>query len=311
MLAVVAVAFVLAAMAAVGFVSQLIYAAAGRKKVRSRRVASRRVASAHATPFYVPFAQIEAADALAVDCTHTSALTLTHHKGHNNPPGLAPADTSTGLVLNALEAWLSTTAAKPAQLDDWLGRPAVAVNHFDGDALFSAWAVIQRRKALQHAQVLRLAAALHDFREVPGLGSAPGDAADTALALCCWVNSVERARFSPPYDDKDSDDKFAFFLEELGPFLAAPQAYAKEWRGEHERVLADWRALEASKPASVQLHQEIGLAVVQAQRPVHYYALFSHTLGCDAVVSAPMPAALAAAHPPPCPHVCLWYNFNS
>lgn len=32
----------------------------------------------------------------SVDCTHPRAVTLTHHKSNRNPPGLRPADTSTG-----------------------------------------------------------------------------------------------------------------------------------------------------------------------------------------------------------------------
>ena len=40
-----------------------------------------------------------------------------------------------------------------------------------------------------------------------------------ALQLCCWINGVERRRFSPPYAEKDADAKHAFFLEHVAEAL--------------------------------------------------------------------------------------------
>jgi hypothetical protein len=34
----------------------------------------------------------------------------------------------------------------------------------------------------------------------------------------------------------------------------------------------------------VEAHPSIGLAILSAPEPLHYYALFSHTCGCDVVV---------------------------
>lgn len=225
---------------------------------------------------YVPFANAEATDAVVVDCTHPTQPTFTHHKGHNNPPTIRPSDTSTGLVLNALEDAQNGYAA------EHLARQSVTSNHFDADALFSSWAFINRAAALKHAEVLRAAAALHDFREVAGLAG-PETLPTAALALCCWINVVERTRFSPPYEEKDADDKFAYFLEHLGPFLESPGAFGDVWRGECDAVMADWRLVE--EEGSVHVYGDIGLAVVRCPQPVHYYALFSHSLGCDVVVS--------------------------
>eukprot|EP00955_Chlamydomonas_euryale_P052494 355172-Chlamydomonas_euryale.AAC.3 len=36
---------------------------------------------------------------------------------------------------------------------------------------------------------------------------------------------------------------------------------------------------------SVELHRPIGLAVLRSPNPMHYYALFSQTCGCDYVLT--------------------------
>ena len=255
------------------------------KKHRRLLCAPPAVGAAH----YVFFEDAEAAGAVVVDCTHPSCPTFTHHKGHNNPPGLAPSDTSTGLILNAVR---DGTAA------DWLSRPAVAVNHFDGDALFSVWAYIHRAEAQKHDELLRAAAALHDFREMPavaGPGPGPSPLALRALSLCAWINSVERNQFSPPYEDKDADEKFAFFLRELGPFLESPEKAGAVWEEEYTQVLADWRIIAEEGRVEVRAG---GVAIVECPRPVHYYALFSHSLGSDVVVSK---WVSLPSRPPPSP----------
>ena len=242
------------------------------RKIDTRASTTRRAAA----PIYVPFSEAVAADAAVCDCTHPEAPTFTHHKGHRNHKDIKPADTSTGLVINAI------ASGKP--FSGWLDKPAVTVNHFDGDALFSCWSYINRTAALKHADILRVAAALHDFREMPAPEGQNADPlALPALALCCWVNSIERAQFSPPYEDKDADDKFAFFLRELHSFLEAPEEYKQLWIEEYDRVLADYNLI--TEQGRVQIYPDIGVAVIECPRPVHYYALFSHSLGCDVVVS--------------------------
>lgn len=71
---------------------------------------------------------------------------LLYSTGHNNPAGLRQADTSTGLVLNALSC-------------SWLGSPAVwrvcqnggvSSNHFDVDSFLSVWCYTNRDAALQY-----------------------------------------------------------------------------------------------------------------------------------------------------------------
>lgn len=76
---------------------------------------------------YVPWevAKDNAGDeVLVVDCTHSSAKTITHHKGHHNPPGgVCASDCSTGLVLDVLAA--SGSAAAGVEVAPWLAKPLI------------------------------------------------------------------------------------------------------------------------------------------------------------------------------------------
>ena len=178
---------------------------------------------------YIPWADTDASSTLVVDCTHGSARTVTHHKGSRNPPG-GHSDTSTGLLLDAL-ARASAGGPAAAELAPWLDLPTVSVNHFDADAVLSVYGYCNQGTALQHSALLRHAARIGDLREA-GLGDDPEAAAARrwdgvttaaqvhhALQLNCWINTVERTRFSPPYVDKDADAKFAYVLQRLGAAL--------------------------------------------------------------------------------------------
>lgn len=65
---------------------------------------------------------------------------------HRNPHGLKHADTSTGLVLNALKA----SYLWGGEAHSWVQRPHVTTNHFDTDSFLSVWCYINRGAALQH-----------------------------------------------------------------------------------------------------------------------------------------------------------------
>lgn len=272
-----------------------------RARNRRRALARCEAVSAHdvVRSTYVPFVReddAESSKCIVVDCTHPSAVTLTHHKAHNNVPSVAPSDTSTGLVLNAVA--ISPEHQSP-DLKQALQMPHISCNHFDVDAILSVWSWINRDEALRHEAVLRAAARIGDFREVllprlypdahapPAEAAADGVAHDEAtvlraLRLCCWLNSQEKALFSAPYECKDGDAKFEHFLAALGPALERlpPEEL---WHAEFDEVMAGIEAVERS--GSVTRRPELGLAVVRAPRPLHYYALFSFSAGADVVAS--------------------------
>lgn len=231
---------------------------------------------------------------LVVDCTHTGFPTMTHHKGHRNPPG-GCSDCSTGLVLDALAA----TGSLGAMVAPWLVKPAVSVNHFDADAVLSLWAYCHQDTALEHSALLRHAARIGDLREA-GLGSSPEALAARswdgvtseeqvhhALKLCCWINTIERTRFSPPYVDKDADAKHVYFLERLAAALTTEgiAELRQEWEEDYSSVLAGWQLMEDMRPNSVHRHDNLGMVVLRPARPLNYYSLFSFAIGADTVVT--------------------------
>ncbi|GLC41538.1 hypothetical protein PLESTM_001212500 [Pleodorina starrii] len=240
---------------------------------------------------YVPFSH-DLTNVLVTDCTHPHARTLTHHKGQRNPARLRPSDTSTGLVLNALKA----AAWTAGQAYEWCQLPHVSTNHFDVDSFLAVWCYINRTLALQHEAVLRHMARIGDFREAflsPQLvathGSEDGISnirdAFTALKLVCWLNSLERSRFSAPYEARDCDAKFAFFLPRFGGVLANPEAVWQEWQDEYREVVSGFDVLTGGPP-SVERYGSVGLVVLRPPEPsLHYYSLFSHTIGYDTVLT--------------------------
>ncbi|GIL55153.1 hypothetical protein Vafri_10748 [Volvox africanus] len=240
---------------------------------------------------YVPFSH-DLKDVLVTDCIHTHARTLTHHKVQRNPTRLRPADTSTGLVLNALKA----TAWSAGQAYEWCQLPRVSTNHFDVDSFLAVWCYINRNLALQREAVLRHMARIGDFREAflsPQLVATHGSVdgitnireAFTALKLVCWINSVERTHFSAPYEERDCDAKFSFFLPRFAEVLSNPEAVWQDWQDEYREVVSGFDVLTGDLP-TVERHSAVGLVVLRPPEPtLHYYSLFSHTIGYDTVLT--------------------------
>jgi hypothetical protein len=238
---------------------------------------------------FVPFTSADAADCVALDCTHPTVPNLTHHRGSSTPSALK-ADTSGGIALNAARA-----------RHEWLQRPHVTCNHFDMDGLVAVYAALHPQGALEHEALLREAAHIGDFRELD-LSSPHGGA---ALALNVWVNSVERTRFYRPFRGSEAQGaarKYAHFLPRLPGALALAAAAGEfaatllpatavlreaggAWEEEHTRVLADVEALANAGPSALRKLPALGLIVVDAPRPLHYYALFGATRGFDSVLT--------------------------
>ena len=256
----------------------------------TRRCHTRVAATASsASPALVPYTSATA-DCLAVDCTHPSVPHLTHHRGSKTPDALR-ADTSGGIVLNAVRAshpWVTA-------------RRRVTCNHFDVDGLVAVFAALEPAAALKYEALLREAAHIGDFRELDL--QRPHGAA--ALSLNVWVNSVEKATFYRPFRGSEADGamtKYAHFLPRLPGALALAEACAEfvsdvaprgcvlleaaaEFEEELRRVISDAASLADAGPGAVRLTPSLGLAAVDCPRPLHYYALFGPTRGADTVLA--------------------------
>lgn len=184
---------------------------------------------------------------------------------------------------------------------------SISVNHFDADAFFSAWSLLNPDLALRYAAVLTHAARIGDFREIPPPGSydSPADLpkllgalkvptrSDSGagpesdlwrgLAVACWLSSEECTRFSRPYETKDLDQKFRYFMPRFEAVLADPLRFRHEWGAEYDRVLSELAVL--AKPGRAEVVPALGLGIVRIPVPAHYYSIYSASSGCDYCLS--------------------------
>ncbi|MDN4166674.1 hypothetical protein QWY31_14280 [Cytophagales bacterium LB-30] len=219
---------------------------------------------------FLPFSEIKNYKnrVVVVDAHHPYAFALSHWKGVQQPLGCED-DTSLGIVLNALKKMLPET--------NW---PYVSNNHFDADGFLGIWAYLHPHEALAHEETLRQMALIGDFREF----NPTHPQALEALALVCWLNSVEKKRFYAPFGSPQEArmcvPKYEYFLPRFEFALAKPETCQAEWKEEFEEVLRDYALVNERK-----LYGEASLMEVQASRPLHYYALFAHSESVDYVMS--------------------------
>ncbi|MDQ4141706.1 MAG: hypothetical protein M3142_14450 [Bacteroidota bacterium] len=225
---------------------------------------------------FIPFPEAKHRPAVIVDSLYPKGLVLAHWRGAVNPSGTED-DTSAGIVLNALR-----------QNIKGLEVPYVTANHFDIDGFVGVWSILNPDAALQNEAVLRQMAIIGDFREL----DLNHPATDQALKLVCWLNKVEKDKFYPPFgaDEWEENEveasvpKFEYFLAAFGEVLAHPESFEQDWKTEYEQILADHQVMH-SPATQVTGYPEIGLVQIQTPQPIHYYALFSRSIGYDMVLS--------------------------
>uniref|UniRef100_A0A7S0QZF8 DUF218 domain-containing protein n=1 Tax=Pyramimonas obovata TaxID=1411642 RepID=A0A7S0QZF8_9CHLO len=217
-------------------------------------------------------------ETIVVDCLHPSCPTLTHHKGGRTPLEVHE-DTSGGIVLKALKS------SHPI----FRGQRYVTCNHYDIDGLVAVFAATQPLVALSHEQTLRTTSVIGDLRELDL--SAPH--AREALLLCTWSNSVERDLFYRPFDGSESDgcdQKYQYFLPRLPGVLEGlaegrrAEDVCAEGLAEYTQVVEEYHIMQKEECVQA-LCPEIGLAILTPPHPLHYYALFSRTIGYDTVLT--------------------------
>ncbi len=224
----------------------------------------------------MPFSEAKTHRALIVDSAHPNGLVLSHWRGAATPAEVRD-DTSAAIVLNALRLDLPG-----------LELSYVTANHFDIDGFVGVWSLLNPEKALENEELLRQMALIGDFRELDLNHPLAGE----ALKLVCWLNARERDMFYAPFaaDDMEESEaklcvqKFTYFLREFGRVLQDPDWEKPVWEEEVADVLLGYR--DMYKPdTKLERHPGIGLIVVHTHKPLHYYALFSRTIGFDIVLS--------------------------
>lgn len=225
---------------------------------------------------FIPFKNIDQFDkVIAVDCHHPRAYTLSHWKGAEVNDEYRD-DTSTGIVLRALECGFNT--------DDYEGTTN---NHFDIDGFLGVWSIFHPKKSLRNKELLRVMAVIGDFREFD-----PYDELhDQALKFCCWINSVEKKLFYPPFgtvltEEKEAQScvtKYEYFIEKFGEVLSDTESFEEEWGKEYEQVKNGLRVIQDK--GKITDWEHIKLHVVESPEPLHYYALFHASDKADIVLS--------------------------
>lgn len=225
---------------------------------------------------FIPFNKIGGREVIVVDGMHAKGLILSHWKGANTHSRIA-ADTSAGVVINAIKENFPR-----------LDIPYVTATHFDIDGFIGVWSLFYPQLALQHEEVLKEVATIGDFREY----DARSPYADHALKLVCWIDTVEREKFYPPFGAEHTEqneitmceNKFHFFLEAFEDVLLNTEKYREVWEKDYEEVKKGLEIVSAGNTFTQKL-LHIGLAFMQTPNPLPYYALFAPTAKTDIVLS--------------------------
>lgn len=225
---------------------------------------------------FVPFAELKKKAAIVVDSNHPNGLVLSHWRGAPTPESLRD-DTSAGIVLNAIR-----TAIPELEL------PYVTANHFDIDGFVGVWSLLNPELAMEQEELLRQMALIGDFRELDLNHPLAGE----ALKLVCWINAKEKELFWPPFGAEEQAEsevtlcpkKFDYFLKNFYRVLQDPDWERGSWEDEVGSALLGYREMFNPK-TKLSRHPDTGLIVVETPHPIHYYGLFSRTIGFDIVLS--------------------------
>ncbi len=227
---------------------------------------------------FIPYSDLSFHEnVIVVDSYHPDSLTLSHWRGAPKIKEIYD-DTSTGIVLNALEKGIP-------DLDKY---PFVTNDHFDIDGFLGVWSLHYPEKALQHINLLRKMSVIGDFREL----SLETEEDHLALKLVCWINKVESALFYPPFASYETGknemklcvSKYNFFLTQFGKVLDSPEEFRSHWQSDYDEIVAGLATLQAGE-SKVTLLEDIRLLIVETPEPLHYYALFSQSKPADMVLS--------------------------
>jgi hypothetical protein len=225
---------------------------------------------------FIPFSELKNKAAIIVDSNHPNGFVLSHWRGAPTPEALKD-DTSAGSVLNALRANVAG-----------LELPYVTANHFDIDGFIGVWSLLNPELALEREELLRQMAIIGDFRELDLNHPLAGE----ALKLVCWINAKEKELFWPPFGTEFLPEsevtlcpkKYNYFLKAFTRVLKDPDWERGSWEDEVGSALLGYREMYSPK-TRLSRYPEIGLIVIETPHPIHYYGLFSRTIGFDIVLA--------------------------
>ncbi|WNB17413.1 DUF6687 family protein [Marivirga arenosa] len=222
---------------------------------------------------FIPFYDIRKYpdDVLVVDAHHPEAFDLSHWRGAAVPDN-CEADTSTEVVLKAIKNNLAE-----------LSRTYVTNNHYDIDGFLGVWALFNPEIAIQRYDLLVEMAQIGDFREI----NFKNPNWQKALKLVCWLNEEEAQLFYPPFGapeiaEKEMEASVPKYLHFLEAFTEQINLVIDEIPSTEEYEIV---SEHLNKKINKETLSDIRLHIVQAEQPLHYYALYSESSSSDIVMS--------------------------
>ena len=77
------------------------------------------------------------------------------------------------------------------------------------------------------------------------------------------------------------EEKFNFFLPLFASILEDPMKYNNQWREEYNNIILGYKKLHKDGGGNIESYGDISLVILSLIEPIHYYALFSATVGFD------------------------------
>lgn len=220
---------------------------------------------------FIPFQEANKEEnVIVVDAYLPGKLNLSHWRGVELPFFLQ-ADTSTEIVLNAIQS----------DLVDLKNYTCCTNNHFDIDGFLGVWALQNPELAINNATLLAQMARIGDFREL----HVDSPIFDRALSLVCYLNQQEKELFYPPFGMNNQEDiacipKYEYFLNEFAGYIQNKELIESE---EYLQVRSQLTEMEVYGKQT--FYPTIGLVVVEAPYPMHYYPLFAKSDQVDMVLT--------------------------
>jgi hypothetical protein len=226
-------------------------------------------------------------ETICVNSYHENLKSVSHVKRIKRcHPIHFSGDTSTEIAINVIEKrWKQLYISR-----------YVTSNHFDIDAFLAVWCLINPSEAIKYKDILIEAAKIDDLREM-NLSKdntvIPNSTTDKALKLCCWILELEKKYFWKTYEKnfvefEECYKKYNFFLSKLTTILEdidSNNLQLELYKTSYNKIISDIEFLYTNENTKIEKWEDLGIAVVFVDKPLHYYALFHPACNMDTVIT--------------------------
>jgi hypothetical protein len=226
-------------------------------------------------------------ETICVNSYHENLKSVSHGKRIKRcHPIHFSGDTSTEIAINVIEKrWKQLYISR-----------YVTSNHFDINTFLAVWCLINPSEAIKYKDILIEAAKIDDLREM-NLSKdntvIPNSTTDKALKLCCWILELEKKYFWKTYEKnfvefEECYKKYNFFLSKLTTILEdidSNNLQLELYKTSYNKIISDIEFLYTNENTKIEKWEDLGIAVVFVDKPLHYYALFHPACNMDTVIT--------------------------